>query len=490
MHPSARRIARGLRRLAVVPVSILTVLAMSSAASANVAIQKISHDPFTNLAGNLWHQTQVEPDTFGWGSTIVSVFQTGRYTDGGSDDTGWATSTDAGATWHHGFMPGITAQSNPPGPYLRVSDPSVAYDPKHNVWLAFSLTVDNVNTALVNRSTDGGLTWRKPVVVSTPSGGSDYDKTWITCDTWSASPHYGTCYTTWDDYVNSDTIKMSRSTDGGKTWTLASVVSAHGLGGQPLAQPNGNVVVPYLADAGQIQSIVSTDGGKTYAGPYTISTQSDHGVVGMRTEPLPSAEIDGNGKVFVVWQDCRFRSGCSANDVVMSTSTNGQSWSSVVRIPIDPVGGTVDHFIPGIGVDRATSGGSAHLGLTYYYFPNTACSFAACQLDAGFVSSTDGGATWSAPTQILGPINLGWLPSAGGRFVGDYISTSIVNGLAHTVIANATQAACAPGQLKACHEPMVTPKNGMAITGGSRVARTPAIRSVRSDHVALRHPIL
>jgi hypothetical protein len=66
----------------------------------------------------------------------VSVFQTGRYSDGGSDDTGWATSTDAGATWHHGFMPGITAQSNPPGPYLRVSDPSVAYDPKHGVWLA------------------------------------------------------------------------------------------------------------------------------------------------------------------------------------------------------------------------------------------------------------------------------------------------------------------------------------------------------------------
>jgi hypothetical protein len=455
---------------------------MSSVASANVPIKTVSHDPFTNLAGNLYHQTEVEPDTFAWGSTIVSVFQTGRYTDGGSDDTGWATSTDAGATWHHGFMPGITAQSSPPGPYLRVSDPSVAYDPKHKVWLGFSLTVDNVNTAIVNRSTDGGLTWKNPVVVSTPSGGSDYDKTWIACDTWKTSPNYGTCYTTWDDYVNSDTIKMSRSTDGGKTWTLASVSSAHGLGGQPLAQPNGNVVVPFWADAGQIQSIVSTDGGKTYTGPYTVSTQSDHGVVGMRTEPLPSAEIDKHGKVYVVWQDCRFRSGCSANDVVLSTSTNGQSWSSVVRIPIDPVGGTVDHFIPGIGVDRATSGGAAHLALTYYYYPNTACSFANCQLDAGFVSSTDGGATWSSPTQILGPISLTWLPSAGGRFVGDYISTSILKGLAHTVIANATQSTCVPGQLKACHEPMVSPKNGMAITGGSRVARTPPVRVFGSDH--------
>ena len=83
---------------------------------------------------------------------------------------------------------------------------------------------------------------------------------------------------------------------------------------------------------------------------------------------------------------------------------------------------------------------------------------------------------------MLGPIKLAWLPNAGGRFVGDYISTSIVNGLAHTVIANATQSTCAPNQLKACHEPVVSPKNGMAITGGSRVARSSAIRATHPDH--------
>ena len=205
-------------------------------------------------------------------------------------------------------------------------------------------------------------------------------------------------------------------------------------------------------------------------------------MVGLRSEPLPSAEVDKNGNVYVVWQDCQFRSSCSSNDIVMSTSQNGHAWSARVRIPIDGVGSTVDHFIPGIGVDRATGGASAHLGLTYYYYPVAACSLSTCQLDAGFVSSTDGGATWSSPTQILGPINLAWLPSAGGRFVGDYISTSVIDGLAHTVIANATQAACAPGQLKACHEPMVSPKNGMAIAGGSRVARTPPVRVFGSDH--------
>jgi Neuraminidase (sialidase) len=350
------------------------------------------------------------------------------------------------------------------------------------VWLAFSLTVDAKDTAIANRSTDGGRTWKNPVVVSTPAGSADYDKTWIACDTWSASPNYGTCYTTWDDYVHADAMMLSRSTDGGKHWTLATVAAAHGLGGQPVAQPNGNVVVPFWADAGQIQSLVSTDGGKTYTGPNTISSQLDHGVVGLRTEPLPSAEVDAKGNVYVVWQDCRFRSGCLANDIVMSTSKNGTAWSTTVRIPIDAVGSSVVHFLPGIGVDRATSGSSAHLGLTYYDYPKAACSLATCKVNAAFVSSTDGGATWSSPTKILGALKLPWLPNASGRFVGDYISTSIVGGDAFTVIANATTGTCTLGQIASCHEYMVAPTIGLPITGGPHVARPGAVRATHSDH--------
>ena len=106
------------------------------------------------------------------------------------------------------------------------------------------------------------------------------------------------------------------------------------------------------------------------------------------------------GKAYVVWQDCRFESGCSANDIVMSTSTDGTTWSAVQRIPTDAVGSNVDHFIPGIAVDTATSGSTAHLALTYYYYPDTNCTTANCQLDVGFVSSTDGGTTWSTVTTL------------------------------------------------------------------------------------------
>src|SRR4029453_4736534 len=139
---------------------------------------------------------------------------------------------------------------------------------------------------------------------------------------------------------------------------------------------------------------------------------------------LPSAEVDGAGRVYVAWQDCRFRGNCRSNDMVFSTSTDGVNWAAVRRIPIDPVGSAVDHFIPGLAVDRSTSGAGAHLGVAYYYYPQTDCDVSTCQLDVGFIASTDGGATWGAPTQLAGPMRLSWLANAGGPRVGESISPS------------------------------------------------------------------
>ena len=58
----------------------------------------------------------------------------------------------------------------------------------------------------------------------------------------------------------------------------------------------------------------------------------------------------------------------------MTTSTNGTTWSSVVRIPIDGTNSGVDHFIPGLAVDNTTSGSTAKLALAYYYYPTASCS--------------------------------------------------------------------------------------------------------------------
>jgi hypothetical protein len=131
----------------------------------------------------------------------------------------------------------------------------------------------------------------------------------------------------------------------------------------------------------------------------------------LREDPLPSAEIDAAGTAYLAWSDCRFRSGCPRNDIVLSKSTSETTWAAPTRVPIDATGSTVEHLVPGIGVDRSTSGGSARVGLTYYSYPNSACTAATCQLNVGFISSTNGGGSWSAATQIAGPMSLSWLPN-------------------------------------------------------------------------------
>jgi len=386
------------------------------------------------------HATEVEPDTLSNGSTLVSTFQVGRFNNGGSNDIGWATSTDGGSTWSHGFLPGITT-SQGGGPWARVSDPSVAYDAKHAVWLIAGLDIDASATGravTVNRSADG-LTWTNPVT-ATSTTSAFFDKSWIVCDSTASSPSYGNCYIEYDNNSAGNLVQMVTSTDGGLTWSVprSTADSAHGLGGQPLVQPNGTVVVPYLSDGtGQIRSFVSTNGGTTWGSSVLISGETTHTAAGgLRTEALPTAEIDGTGKVYVAWQDCKFRSGCPANDIVLSTSTTGTTWTAVQRIPIDAPTSTVDHFIPGLAVDRSTSGASAHLGLYYYYYPTAACGSTTCQLDVGFISSTDGGGLWSAPSQVAGPMTMGRIASTTqGAMVGDYISASFVGGRAYAVFA-------------------------------------------------------
>jgi BNR repeat-like domain len=448
----------------VVPVTVMASLLFGGTASANVALTQVGSDPFTNTTSQ--HRTQVEPDTFAAGNTIVSAFQTGRFNDGGASDICFATSNDSGSTWSQGCLPGVTKFQGG-GPFDRASDASVAFDARHNTWMISVLGIsDSAGEGVVtSRSTDGGHTWTAPVTTA-PVGG--LDKNWIVCDNTSTSPFFGTCYTEFDDNGAGNTVEMATSTNGGATWTVHGT-SATGLGGQPVVRPNGTVLVPYESNNGQIRSFRSTDGGATWRATVLVSTVQEHAVAGgLRTDALPSAEIDSAGTAYVVWQDCRFQSGCPANDIVMSKSTSETTWGPVTRVTSD--GG--DHFIPGIGVDAATSGTGARLALAYYRYPTANCSATTCQLTAGYTSSVNGGTSWSAPTQLAGPMTLASLPTTTqGRMVGDYISTSISGGRAWPVIAVAT--APSGGTF---NENMFVPTGGLAITGGARSsAATPAV---------------
>ena len=247
-QPSAvRRIEAKIRtkRAAVALGVLLVALLAGGVAKANVPLTQVSADPFTNATSQ--HATEVEPDTFAFGSTVVSTFQVGRFFNGGATDIGFVRSGDGGATWGApGFLPGMTFSSGASGsPFERVSDPSVAYDAAHATWLISSIPLlpnTVVPTVFVNRSTDDGRTWSTPVSIPPPVSNSvNLDKNWTVCDNGGSSRFRGHCYTELDNFGDGDRELMSTSTDGGQTWSTPIQTAGHdkGLGGQPVVQPNG-----------------------------------------------------------------------------------------------------------------------------------------------------------------------------------------------------------------------------------------------------------
>src|SRR6202140_1111725 len=161
-------------------------VAFTSFAQAQVSLTQLSVDTFTDTPSQ--HDSEVEPSTFSYGSTIVSAFQVARIYSGGGADVGFATSTNGGATWTNGYLPGITIYQG--GANSAASDAAVAYDALHNFWLISTLPIGSNTSVAVSRSTDG-ITWSNPIAVT---GSSSAHKNWIVCDNKATSPFYGHCY--------------------------------------------------------------------------------------------------------------------------------------------------------------------------------------------------------------------------------------------------------------------------------------------------------
>jgi len=401
------------------------------AANCEVVSRRVSLDPYTNADSQ--HETAVEPDSASFGNTVVAVYQVGRREAGAAANIGTAVSRNGGRTWTRSTLPGTTVNAMPPGQEVAASDPVVAYDTAHSVWLTGTLTVERSFSHIeVARSTDGQH-WSPPVQAAS---GPVLDKEWLTCDNGVSSPFRGRCYLEYSDDQANTTVSQY-STDGGVTWSTPVRAGAILVGTQPVIQPNGTLVVvagDYRDEdalSGTMIALRSTDGGATFS-RFTVADLQASDNTPMRAISLPSVTADSNGTLYAAWSDCRFRTACAVNDVVLSTSTDGMTWTAPTRISTNN-----SAFIPGLDADPLHPGS---LAVVYAHYYGSCLTQGPCTLGISFEQSRDGGKTWTAPQRLdAQPFSTNWLPRAeGGRMVGDYFSTSYAGSRVVPVFALAT----------------------------------------------------
>lgn len=415
-------------------------LADAVGADCEIVTRQLSRDPLDGVAQ---HETQVEPDSMAFGPTIVTVFQSGRFVDGGAAAIGWATSTDAGRTWRRGVFERVGE---------RVSDPVVAYDRLHGVWLVATLGVgptEDSSQVLVSRSRDG-LVWSRPEPVAADPA-EEYDKEWIACDTWLASRFPGRCYLVYLDAATGE-IRARRSTDGGRTWSapVSAPVESQALRGNgafPVVRPDGTLLV-FISVYGSIDPnldsilvVRSRDGGETIEPARRVAPLLTEDIVGVRSPAFVSADVDSMGTVYVTWADCRFSAQCTANGILLTSSRDGVDWTPPRLVPFGLPNAALDRFTPAIAVDPATAGARARIAIVAYSVTQAQGCRNCEVVEAFLIGSSDGGRGWRPPQRLTAErMQLAWVAETGlGRMLADYISVSYVGGRPIPVLSLAAE---------------------------------------------------
>jgi hypothetical protein len=375
----------------------------------------------------------------------VAVAHDGRYPDGGAVDISHAWTHDGGLSWRHAPMPYLTAAVG--GSWDRVSDPVAAFGPDGTVYVSTLLFTTGCSSAVgVSRSTDGGRTFGRPVLVhrSDTCAYSD-DKNWLVVDTSPRSPHRGRLYQFWTPFLGDEQGNayaspqvLRWSDDRGRSWSPTVTVSAPDVftqNSQPMIEPDGTITDTYLnfgafggregpesrpgagtraapsaAPVGDLLAArTSRDGGATWGPEVTITTDAGEGPAGIRC-CLPSATADPRtGRLYAAWNSA------TPDAVKLSTSADGRHWSAPVQVNR----GT------GTGIDTVNVDVSAYGGRVVVSYGTRDTTTNDGRLVRQRVSvSEDGGRHFDRPLTLGPPSDLRYAAQAGGAFPGDYIGSA------------------------------------------------------------------
>ena len=321
-------------------------------------------------------------------------------------------STDGGETWEG---PILAVPHNKTYDWL-LSDPALTADSSGNFYLAY-LSVGYrpmggyyyrifTSTIMLGISSDGGKTWKfHPAVtpeyidVNSLMMRGFYPDIILLDKEYIASGPYvfdksrdilvvsyteiieGYNYTTYE-HITNITIKVSVSTDGGKTWSEPIAVSPTVTissrqpgpprvvqGSYPAVGPDGTIYVAYydsgedgwLQGSARIMVVKSTDGGKTWSEPKVaaiIPNELDHyytalGIPFFRwsSSMFPVISVAPNGLVYIVYSADPDGDGCDPADVFLIYSKDGgETWSQPINLSND-AGTCAAQFFPWVDTD-------------------------------------------------------------------------------------------------------------------------------------------
>jgi hypothetical protein len=316
---------------------------------------------------------------------------------GGGLAIGVAVSFNGGHTWQTGLMPGLTLAT---GGTLQVAfDSRLSFAPNGDLYFIADVgnrpeppnkTTPSPNSILVEKSSDGGLTWSAPITVIESTDPHVFnDRPSITADGTKA----GFAYAVWSQLsatgYSSGPTMFSRTTNGGQSWDTPSTIFDPGGGhnaevSQIVVLPNGTLINFMDVNQGQnnnkigtLSLICSTDQGQTWSiNPTQVAAIPGVPVTDPDTGQPVNAWASGgdyavaadspNGNLYAVWMDSSFSNG-QYDSIAFSMSTDGGfNWSTPVQVNQTPTNippGDRQAFLPSIAV--AADGSVA---VTYYDF--------------------------------------------------------------------------------------------------------------------------